>query len=106
MHGTSSRPSKCAARTRPSPAIMPSSSSISTGLVKPNSRIEAAICATCWSLCVEAAGEPRRVGVDEQVHQKQEPAEDCEPAEKIEHRRRSLAQLRGQAQDFAALLLP
>jgi hypothetical protein len=35
-------------------AIMPSSSSISTGLVKPNSRIEAAICATCWSLCVRA----------------------------------------------------
>jgi hypothetical protein len=27
---------------------------ISTGLVKPNSRIEAAICATCWSLCVRA----------------------------------------------------
>jgi hypothetical protein len=25
-----------------------------TGLVKPNSRIEAAICATCWSLCVRA----------------------------------------------------
>jgi hypothetical protein len=24
------------------------------GLVKPNSRIEAAICATCWSLCVRA----------------------------------------------------
>src|SRR5512140_2155009 len=48
MHGTSSRPSKCAASTRPWPAIMPSSSSISTGLVKPNSRIEAAICATCW----------------------------------------------------------
>jgi hypothetical protein len=23
-------------------------------LVKPNSRIEAAICATCWSLCVRA----------------------------------------------------
>src|SRR6202040_1919244 len=52
MHGTSSRPSKCAASTRPWPAIMPSSSSISTGLVKPNSPIEAAICATCWSLCV------------------------------------------------------
>jgi hypothetical protein len=33
---------------------MPSSSSISTGLVKPNSRIEAAICAICWSLCVRA----------------------------------------------------
>ena len=33
---------------------MPSSSSISTGLVKPNSRIEAAICATCWSPCVRA----------------------------------------------------
>src|SRR3954452_7169650 len=48
MHGTSSRPSKCAASTRQWPAIMPSSSSISTGLVKPNSRIEAAICATCW----------------------------------------------------------
>jgi hypothetical protein len=30
------------------------SSSISTGLVKPNSRIEVAICATCWSLCVRA----------------------------------------------------
>src|SRR2546423_9755789 len=39
---------------RPAPAIMPSSSSISTGLVKPNSRIEAAICATCWSLCLRA----------------------------------------------------
>src|SRR5438067_4133824 len=36
------------------PAIMPPSSSISTGLVKPNSRIEAAICATCLSLCVRA----------------------------------------------------
>jgi len=35
-------------------AIMPSSWSISTGLVKPNSRIEAAICATCWPLCVRA----------------------------------------------------
>ena len=33
MHGTSSRPSKCAPSTRPWPAIMPSSSSISTGLV-------------------------------------------------------------------------
>src|SRR5947209_20244957 len=51
---TSSSPSKCAASTRQWPAIMPSSSSISTGLVKPNSRIEAAICATCWSLCVRA----------------------------------------------------
>jgi len=39
MHGTSSRPSKCAASTRPWPAIMPSSSSISTGFVKPNSRM-------------------------------------------------------------------
>src|SRR3977135_812827 len=48
MHGTSSRPSTSAPSTRPAPAIMPSSSSISTGLVKPNSRIEAAICATCW----------------------------------------------------------
>jgi hypothetical protein len=42
---------------------MPSSSSMSTGLVKPNSRIEAAICATCWSLCVRAfraQGDQRR----------------------------------------------
>ena len=39
----------CAPSTRPWPAIMPSS-----GLVKPNSRIETAICATCWSLCMRA----------------------------------------------------
>jgi hypothetical protein len=29
-------------------------------LVKPNSRIEAAICATCWSLCVRPVPEPQK----------------------------------------------
>ena len=37
----------CAASTRPCPAISVPCSSTSTGMVKPNSRIEAAICATC-----------------------------------------------------------
>jgi hypothetical protein len=46
MHGTSSRPRSSAARTRPWPAIMSLSALISTGFVKPNSRIEAAICLT------------------------------------------------------------
>ena len=53
----------------------------------------------------EAAGEPRRIGVDEQIDQHQEAAEKREPAEKIEHRRRSVLQLGGQPQDLAALLL-
>jgi len=38
----------CAASTRPWSAIMPSSSVDQHRVVKPNSRIEAAICATCW----------------------------------------------------------
>jgi hypothetical protein len=45
------------------PAIMPSSSSISTGLVKPNSRIEVAICATVLVVVharVSGAGDQRR----------------------------------------------
>ena len=54
---------------------------------------------------LEAAREPRRVGIDEQVDQQQEPAEDRDAAEKVEHRRRSLAQLRGQPQHLASLLL-
>jgi len=32
--------------------MMPPASSISTGLVKPNSRMLAAICAICSALCV------------------------------------------------------
>jgi hypothetical protein len=42
--------------TRPWPAIMPSSSSISTGLVKPNSRIEAAVCANPRRACIPPRG--------------------------------------------------
>ena len=48
MHGISSMPNDRAASTRPWPAMMVSSLSINTGLVKPNSIIEAAIWAT-WS---------------------------------------------------------
>ena len=47
----------------------------------------------------------RRVGVDEQIDQQQEAAEDREPSEKIEHRRRSLAELGGQPQYLASLAL-
>jgi hypothetical protein len=48
MVGTSTRPSWRAAITRPWPAMMPRSPSTRTGLVKPNSRMDAAICAT-WA---------------------------------------------------------
>jgi hypothetical protein len=54
MVGTSARPSLRAASRRPWPAITPASPSTSTGLVKPNSRMEAAICATCASEWVRA----------------------------------------------------
>jgi hypothetical protein len=43
-----------AARMRPCPAMMPPSSSASTGFVQPHSRIDAAICAIWESLCVRA----------------------------------------------------
>jgi hypothetical protein len=52
MVGTAVMPICRAAITRPWPATMPPSSSTSTGLVNPNSRMLAAICATCSSLCV------------------------------------------------------
>jgi hypothetical protein len=46
--GTRSSPSFLAASTRPCPAMTPFSPSTSTGLVQPNSRMLAAICAT-WA---------------------------------------------------------
>jgi hypothetical protein len=54
MVGTLARPSLRAASSRPWPAITPRSPSTRIGLVKPNSRIEAAICATCASEWVRA----------------------------------------------------
>jgi hypothetical protein len=50
--------------------------SISTGLVKPNSRIEAAICATCWSLCVRAflAKGTQTVGAGRNLAEARQPA--------------------------------
>ena len=53
-HGTSVMPSACAASTRPWPAMIFRSLSISTGLTKPNSRRLALICAIWLSLCVLA----------------------------------------------------
>jgi hypothetical protein len=52
--GTEVRPSLRAAMMRPWPAMMPLVPSTSTGLVKPNSRIEPAISATCPSLWLRA----------------------------------------------------
>ena len=52
MVGTLSNLSFLAARTRPCPAMMPPVSSISTGLLNPNSFIDAAIWATWASSCV------------------------------------------------------
>jgi hypothetical protein len=43
-----------AASSRPCPAMMPFSPSTRTGFVQPNSRIDAAICATCASEWVRA----------------------------------------------------
>lgn len=54
MQGTSFIPSFRAASTRPCPAMMPFSPSTSTGFVQPNSRMLAAIWATCSSLWVRA----------------------------------------------------
>ena len=51
-HGTSVMPSACAASTRPCPAMIFPAASISTGLIKPNSRMLALSCAICASLCV------------------------------------------------------
>jgi hypothetical protein len=52
--GTEASPSRFAARTRPWPATRTPAASTSTGFTKPNSAIEAAICATWASLCVRA----------------------------------------------------
>ena len=54
MVGTSVRPSLRAARSLPWPAMTPRSPSTRMGLVKPNSRMLAAICATCASEWVRA----------------------------------------------------
>ena len=80
-------------------------SGISSAASRPEiANVATAATAMTMPVHLEAAGEPRRVGIDEQIHQQQEAAEDREPAEKVEHRRRSLAQLRGQTQHLAALL--
>ena len=63
--GTSSSPSFRAASTRPCPAMMPPCSSTSTGLVQPNSTIDAAIWATCasqWVRGLRSYGCRRSIG--------------------------------------------
>jgi hypothetical protein len=52
--GTSASAKRCAASTRPCPAMTVPSSPTSTGIVQPHSRMEAAICATCASEWVRA----------------------------------------------------
>ena len=70
MHGTSSRPSKCAARTRPSPAIIESLAvgawilGTGGGVVQPHSLMLAAIAATwasVWTLAFFAYGISRSI---------------------------------------------
>jgi len=63
--GTSARLSLRAARSRPWPARMPPCSSTRTGLVQPNSTIDAAIWSTCTSECVRGLrsyGRSRSIG--------------------------------------------
>ena len=42
---------------------------------------------------LQAAGEPCGIGIDEQINQQQEAAENCEPPDQVEHRLRSALQL-------------
>src|SRR5208283_2603585 len=63
--GTSARPNLRAASRRPWPAMIPSIESTRIGLVKPNSKMDAAICAICSAECVRAFlayGTKRSVG--------------------------------------------
>ena len=64
--GASSSPKRFAASRRPCPAMMTPSSPTRMGLTKPNSAIEAAICAICQSGCVlglRAKGSIRSRGI-------------------------------------------
>ena len=59
MVGTSAMPIAFAASSRPWPAMIEPSGSIRIGLVKPNSRIEAAICSSCrfgWVRALRGSG--------------------------------------------------